>query len=112
MLLAIRAASRGELYLSPAITDTVLADFLAQPGGTAETERFDRLSPRESQVLQLIAEGRSNAFIGRALHLSPKTVETHVAAVFAKLGLVPDPDDNRRVLAALAWLRAGRPPSG
>ena len=77
------------------------------PSPRRATAEGDPLTSREREVLRLVAEGRSNARIGRELHLSPKTVETHVAAVFAKLGLVPDPDDNRRVLAALAWLRAG-----
>jgi DNA-binding NarL/FixJ family response regulator len=67
----------------------------------------DPLSPREQDVLRLIAEGRSNQRIGRELYLSPETVETHVAALFAKPGLAPFSDDNRRVLAALAWVRAG-----
>ncbi|MCV2491157.1 response regulator transcription factor [Geodermatophilus sp. YIM 151500] len=70
------------------------------------TSAVDQLTAREREVLQLMAEGRSNARIGRELYLSPKTVETHIAAVFAKLGLPPSSDDNRRVLAVLTWLRA------
>ena len=85
LLLAIRAASRGEIYLSPAITDTVLADFLAQPAGTAEPELLDRLSPRESQVLQLIAEGRTNSEIAQIMQVAVKTVEKHRANLMAKL---------------------------
>lgn len=77
------------------------------PSPRRATAGDDPLTAREREVLRLIAEGRTNARIGRELHLSPKTVETHVAAVFAKLGLAPSPDDNRRVLAARAWLRAG-----
>ena len=84
----------------------------ARPAPRSATAQGALLTGREREVLRLIAEGRSNARIGRELHLSPKTVETHVAAVFAKLGLAPDPDDNRRVLAALAWLGADRPPAG
>jgi DNA-binding NarL/FixJ family response regulator len=53
-----------------------------------------------------MSEGRSNAAIGRELYLSPKTVETHVSAIFSKLGLEPAPDNNRRVLAVLAYLRS------
>ena len=53
-----------------------------------------------------MAEGRSNAGIGRKLYLSPKTVETHVHAIFGKLGLAQAPDDHRRVLAVLTLLRA------
>jgi DNA-binding CsgD family transcriptional regulator len=79
----------------------------ALPAPRRATTGGDPLTPRERDVLRLIAAGRSNQRIGRELYLSPKTVETHVAAVFAKLGLAPHPDDNRRVLAALAWLRSG-----
>lgn len=68
---------------------------------------LDQLSERERDVLRLMAEGRSNLGIGQALFLSPKTVERHVAAVFMKLGLRTGADDNRRVLAVLAWLRTG-----
>ena len=56
-----------------------------------------------------MAEGRSNAAIGRLLFLSPKTVETHVSRVFSKLGLLEQADDHRRVLAVLAFLRQGSP---
>jgi DNA-binding NarL/FixJ family response regulator len=67
---------------------------------------LQRLSDRERAVLTLMAEGRSNAGIAARLYLSPKSVERHAAAVFDKLGLPPDSDDNRRVLAVVAFLRA------
>jgi len=66
----------------------------------------DQLTARERDVLRLMAEGRSNASIGAELYLSAKTVETHIAQVFAKLGLPPSSHDNRRVLAVLTWLRS------
>jgi DNA-binding NarL/FixJ family response regulator len=68
-----------------------------------------RLSDRERQVLGLIAEGRSTLGISAELQVSPKTVETQVASVFAKLDLPSAADTNRRVLAALTWLRESRP---
>jgi DNA-binding NarL/FixJ family response regulator len=61
---------------------------------------------RERTVLGQMAEGRSNAAIARQLHLAEKTVESHIATVMSKLHLPPAPDDNHRVLAVLAWLRA------
>jgi DNA-binding CsgD family transcriptional regulator len=66
---------------------------------------LDGLSPREREVLELIARGRSNAAISEELHLSIKTVEPVVSTIFTKLGLHPDAGSNRRVLAALAYLR-------
>jgi DNA-binding NarL/FixJ family response regulator len=66
---------------------------------------LDRLTEREREILAAMAEGRSNRAIGRDLRLSPKTVETHVGAIFSKLGLEPATDDHRRVLAVLAYLR-------
>jgi len=67
---------------------------------------IQELSERERQVLALMAEGRSNQAIGERLFLSPKTVEAHVHSIFTRLDLHPAPDDHRRVLAVLAFLRA------
>ena len=74
------------------------------PAGAVDP--LQRLSDRERAVLTLMAEGRSNAGIAARLYLSPKSVERHAAAVFDKLGLPPDSDNNRRVLAVIAFLRA------
>ena len=72
------------------------------------TNRLDRLTDRERDVLRLMAEGRSNLGIAQKLYLSQKTVEAHAAAIFTKLDLPVAADDNRRVLAVLTWLRADR----
>ncbi|GAA4483993.1 hypothetical protein GCM10023171_16320 [Microbacterium panaciterrae] len=64
------------------------------------------LTPREHEVLVLVAEGRSNAAIARRLWLTPRTVETHIRGIFAKLDLIEDASDHRRVLAVLAFLTA------
>lgn len=69
------------------------------------TNRLDRLTERERDVLRLMAEGRSNLAIAQKLYLSQKTVEAHAAAIFTKLDLPVAADDNRRVLAVLTWLR-------
>ena len=69
-------------------------------------DRLGPLTPREREVLALMAEGRSNTAIARTLVVTDGAVEKHVANIFAKLGLPPDEDSNRRVLAVLAFLRA------
>ena len=66
---------------------------------------IDRLSPRERQVLALMAEGRSNPGIAEALFMTVPAVERHVTSIFAKLGLPAGAENHRRVLAVLQYLR-------
>ena len=68
--------------------------------------RLAELTPRERELLGLIAEGHSNASIGKRLFLSQKTIDTHIHSILGKLGLPATPDQNRRVLAVLAYLGA------
>jgi two-component system response regulator NreC len=84
LLLAVRAASRNEIYLSPAISLAVVADLFTFQAGSGET-RFDRLTPREREVLQLIAEGHTNSTIAHMMCLSIKTVEKHRTNLMSKL---------------------------
>ena len=98
LLDALRRIVAGESVVDPDIVRRLL-------GRQRTTAAVDRLTEREREVLGLMAEGRSNARIGRELYLSAKTVETHIAAVFSKLGLPQSSDDNRRVLAVLTYLR-------
>lgn len=98
LLDALRRVVGGESVVDPDIVRRLL-------GRQRITQTVDQLTAREREVLQLMAEGRSNAAIGKELYLSAKTVETHIAQVFAKLGLPPSADDNRRVLAVLTYLR-------
>ena len=70
-------------------------------------DRLHRLTERERMVMELVAEGRSNRSIADRLGLSIKTIEGSIATILSKLELEPDPDDNRRVLAVLAYLDPG-----
>ena len=73
-----------------------------------QRDRVRDLTDREREVLALMAEGRSNSGIARRLFITDGVVEKHVAAILTKLDLVLSPEDNRRTLAVLAWLDAGR----
>ncbi|GIH68870.1 hypothetical protein Mth01_11230 [Sphaerimonospora thailandensis] len=74
--------------------------------GSATSGALARLTPREREVLGLIAEGRSNAAIARRLVITEAGVSEHIAGILTKLDLPPAEDDHRRVLAVLAYLRA------
>jgi DNA-binding NarL/FixJ family response regulator len=87
LLLALRAASRGETYLSPAVSSAVVAGFLRLDAEDDGPTPFDRLTPRERQVLQLVAEGHTNNATAQFLKISVKTVEKHRANLMAKLGV-------------------------
>jgi DNA-binding NarL/FixJ family response regulator len=95
---AVRRVGRGGTAIDP--------DVIAQLfGRRRDGDPLGQLTAREREVLALMAEGMSNGGISRRLFLSPKTVESHVNGIFLKLGLMPAPDDHRRVLAVLAFLR-------
>jgi DNA-binding NarL/FixJ family response regulator len=94
---AVRRVARGGTAVDPEVVSQLL-------GRTRRDDPLDELTDRERDVLTLMAEGRSNQGIGRKLFLSPKTVETHVHRILTKLGIADDGDDNRRVLAVLAYL--------
>ncbi len=72
----------------------------------SRTEPVARLTPREREVLAVMAEGRSNAAIAQRLFMTEKAVSKHAAGIFGKLGLVPSNDDDRRILAVLAYLES------
>jgi serine/threonine-protein kinase len=99
LLDALRRITEGECVLDPTIVARLIARRRAQ-------SPLDELSDREREVLALIAEGRSNHAICESLFLSPKTIEGHIRQIFLKLGLQDSPQDHRRVLAVLAFLRA------
>jgi len=87
LLLAIRAASQGEIYLSPAISRSIVADFLMLQADTDASSPFERLTSREREVLQLISEGHTNKAIAQVLKVSVKTVEKHRANLMSKLNV-------------------------
>ena len=87
LLLAVRAVSRGETYLSPPIASSILDEFLSLSGQLGESNTLELLTPRERQVLQLLAEGGTNSVIAEDLIVSVKTVEKHRASVMSKLDI-------------------------
>jgi DNA-binding NarL/FixJ family response regulator len=96
---AVRRVAAGGTAIDPEVVGQLM-------GRRREQDPLGDLSPREREVLSLMAEGLSNRGVCDRLFVSPKTVETHVNSIFTKLRLAPAPDDHRRVLAVLAFLRA------
>jgi DNA-binding NarL/FixJ family response regulator len=94
---AIRRVGAGGTAMDP----EVIARLLAR---NTDNHAVSALSPRERDVLGLMAEGRSNAAIGEQLTITERAVAKHTASIFLRLGLQPSEDDNRRVLAVLAYL--------
>jgi DNA-binding NarL/FixJ family response regulator len=93
----LRHVRQGGSALDPEVVARLLG-----PGG--HDDPVKRLSPREREVIRLMAEGRTNLGIARALHLTDRTVESHISSILGKLELVDGEDYNRRVLAVLAYL--------
>jgi len=95
---AVRRVASGGTVVDPEVVARLL-------GRARAHGPLDELTPREHEVLRLLAEGRSNIAIADRLGLTEKTVEGHVRVILSKLGLEPSPADHRRVLAVLAYLR-------
>lgn len=97
---AVRRVGEGGSVLDPEVVSRLL-------GRRRRDDPLDRLTPREREVLELMAEGRSNRGIAEHLVVTERAVEKHVTAIFGKLTLPAAPEDHRRVLAVLAYLRTG-----
>jgi DNA-binding NarL/FixJ family response regulator len=96
---AVRQVANGGTCMDPEVVSAMVL-------GRARDDAMLRLTRREREVLSLMAEGRSNAAISAALVVSEKAVSKHIANIFMKLDLLPSDDDNRRVMAVLAYLNA------
>jgi len=101
---ALRRVAAGGSALDPEVVTTLL-------GTPSSTDPLGRLTPREREVLALMAEGRTNAGVASRLWLTDRTVETHVTSIMAKLELRESTDEHRRVLAVLTWLGLRTPGS-
>jgi DNA-binding NarL/FixJ family response regulator len=96
---AVRTVAAGGCVLDQLVVELMMGN---------RRRDLDVLSARECEVLALMAEGLSNRAISERLFLTAKTVESHVRSIFTRLGLHPEPDGHRRVLAVLTYLRAQR----
>jgi DNA-binding NarL/FixJ family response regulator len=95
---AVRRVAAGGSVLDPAVVASML-------GRKRRDDPLDELTPREREVLELMAEGRSNKGIAEVLVVTPAAIEKHITAIFSKLGVSAETADHRRVLAVLAFLR-------
>jgi DNA-binding NarL/FixJ family response regulator len=95
---ALRRVAGGGTVLDPEVVAGLFARRRRHP--------VDELTPREREVLAVMAEGRSNGAISKRLAITAGAVEKHVSSIFTKLDLSPSDDDNRRVLAVVAWLKS------
>jgi DNA-binding NarL/FixJ family response regulator len=93
---AVRAVASGGSVIDPVVVEVIIAS-----SGRARSSPLAKLTPRELEVLDQIAQGKSNSAVARALFLSERAVEKHINALFAKLGLAAEADVNRRVKAVL-----------
>jgi DNA-binding NarL/FixJ family response regulator len=100
LVAALERVTAGETVVDPALARRLLDH-------PRETSPLDELTPREREVLSLMAEGLTDRGIAERLYLTPNTVETHIRHIISKLGLPATSADNRRVHAVLAYLRAG-----
>ncbi len=96
---SVRRVAGGGSALDPEVVSQLL-------GRRRRDDPLEQITPRERDVLELMAEGRSNAAIAAALVVTERAVEKHVTSIFGRLGLAREPSDHRRVLAVLAYLRA------
>ncbi|MGB5167483.1 MAG: response regulator transcription factor [Acidimicrobiia bacterium] len=100
---AIRRVHKGGSVIDPKVVETLIAARSAD-----QPTVLDRLTERELEVLAHMAQGESNAGIGDALFISPRSVEKHINSIFTKFDLVQEPDSHRRVRAVLVYLGDGR----
>jgi DNA-binding NarL/FixJ family response regulator len=96
---SVRRVADGGSALDPEVVSQLV-------GRARRDDPLEELTPREREVLELMAEGRSNNAIADKMTVTERAVEKHVTSIFGKLGLPPAPEDHRRVLAVLAFLRA------
>ena len=96
---AVRRVAEGGSALDPAVVSELV-------GRRRQDDPLDELTPREREVLELMAEGRSNQAIADRLYVTLRAVEKHVTSIFSKLDLPASTDDHRRVLAVLLYLRS------
>jgi len=96
---AVRQVAAGGTVMDPEVVSQLLAK-------RAKDEPLGRLTTREREVLALMAEGRSNAAVASNMVVSEKAISKHIANIFVKLDLAPSDDDNRRVMAVLAYLNS------